>query len=450
MKTSEDTEPEAARPDEEREPVEGGAEVRMGAGHVQAAWTGPRPFIPRAQAAAALQEELGRALSPSGGRVVFVTGGAGCGKSGLMARFEREARRRHWRMRSAYVDAGSEQRGRVWQTAPVRLTVEHRVGRSLKRSGGQWLGLLPVVGDVIEAVTETIATLRRGPRDERRERWEKTAERLRLQGVRALLELGPRDPRLLVLDDLDRGTAEDLAGASFLIGRIAETRTLLVIVHSEGDAMGDVAIDGLIRQAERAGVGRTIRLPYVDHRDTAELLARATRGRPSPRWTEWFMGRTGGNLREIWSLLVELERVGFILRRRRSWEWRRFPPDGSGLPAAHEVERRIELPEADLDFLSTAAAQGQRFLATVMARDAGVDELEIEDRLAGYVRSGVLVFEGEESSGGELSSVYRFRQAGVDAWLRARPGSGGEERSDAASHASSDRGPRDGGAARTR
>lgn len=382
-------------------------------------WSGRRPFVGRRDLLQILREEL-TAVAASTGRVVFISGDPGCGKTTLAQTLVRTAARRHWRLRTAYVNAGGVEHGSVWRSVPVRLTVEHRVGRTLRRTATEWLGLVPIVGDLVEAVARTVEAARRGPADRRRERWERVAEQARLKGPRALLELGARDRRLLVLDDLDRGTPEDLAGTAFLIGRIRDTRTLLVITHGDAGPRATGPMEELARQAERETVTSRLRIHPFASQELRAALEKATRSRVHASWLEWIAAQSGANPRSLWAIMGRLARAGFVIRRGRRWEWRLFPPGGKGLPTLVDEERPLDLPEAQITLLRLAVEQGETFDSVTLARASGMDELDLEDRLATLVRVGVLEHTGESMTGSEITSIYHFRHAGTVRWLRAK------------------------------
>lgn len=350
-------------------------------------------------------------MRSSTGRVVFVAGPEGIGKTALVRRFARLARRRHWLLSTAFADAAA--RGPDGNVAPLwsplvrRVTMQNRVLRSLAASAVEWLDVIPVVGRVLHALVETVlAVVRhfvpRGPVVE---------VRSAPATVDALLEWGADRPRLIVVENLDRGGEEALGGAAELIRRLDQTRTLLVLTVRTRRRELDGAPAELLREAERNGLPTRLMLAPLAHADVTTVVERATGSRVPSVWLEWLEGESGGNPAHLWAALDLARSRGALVRRRRRWTWMAPAPElDMRLPReTHVAFPDAELPPADRRLLSLAAQAGMEFRSAALAEHTGRPELDVEDDLSRLARKGWIEFVREEEAGSDLTNVYRFR-----------------------------------------
>jgi AAA ATPase domain len=377
-------------------------------------WSGPRPLVGVGSVLDQLQAEL--AATADGGRAVLLTGPPGAGKTRVVGELEARARRGQLlALRMVHIDGrGYGIRGRAWSQVALRLTTEHKVARSLLRSAGEWMDMVPVVGKVLHALTETVTAFRRRGGGVGSERVARALERAEAGAVPSLLQHGRTQRRLVVLDDLDHLAARDLADTATLIRRIADTRMLLVATFTSRRAGAGRDVEELALEAERLGRTRRLALPALGVEDVREAIRAATRQELPEPLVRWLTEAAGGTPAGLWNAMGGLEAAGALERHGRGWHWAGdLPPDSAASLAAAEAAADAagplpELAPADRSLLAAAALQGPVFDATLLARMVRQPELDVEDRLARLARGGMIRFVEETTTGDDISSRYAF------------------------------------------
>lgn len=375
---------------------------------MSSSWSGARPFVGRREVRAALAREVDAVIQGSG-RAVFLLGPGGIGQTACIEVFQEEAFRRRAVLKAEYVDCAHSGTG-TWAELAEIFTRFHRLRRSARKVAVDWLESIPIVGKILQAVVRTAVALRTG-------RVETTlsqsgylpSSQTAVAAVRLLLEYEPREPRLVIMDSLDRGDSEDLAGAAALIRRLPETRTLFLAAVRIEDGRPAGPIADLILEAERLGCGTRLELPPLSMADIGEAVSKATGGIVPLEWLAWLASQTGGNPASLWSLLGSLEENARLQRSGRRWVWTGAPPERLEVTAAAAASDGWDLPEADRCLLSLAAQEGRAFHSIVLAEIAGMSELDIEDRLARFCRMGLLEYLGAPALGHQVTSRYLFR-----------------------------------------
>ncbi len=386
-------------------------------------WKGRRPFVGRADALRFLDRSLEVTLL-GGGRVAFIYGPPGSGRTRTLREFGKRAPRRFRGVRCGYGDAADAGRP-AWKQLAEAFTGVRRVLNAFRDTAAPWLGLLPLVGGVIEAIIDTWEKLRpKRVGDAARTRLGTGSS---VDQVRTLLQHGVANPRVILLDNLDAADADELAGAFAMAQRLEGTRTLVVIAASERAARSAGPVRDLELEVERLGVASSFHLSPLDRQELASAAETALR-RPMPAaWADWWAAHMDGTPSTLWSVMARLEASGAI---SRSWftrrRWAEEPPDGlapqvskTGPEAASDLAAAADEPDAVL--LSHAATLGERFRSTELARATGIDELALDDRLAGLVRRGRIELVETAEEDGEFFDVYDFLPPGAAAWrLRDR------------------------------
>jgi len=417
------------------------------------------PFVARERELAKLDAFLAGAVAGHG-RVAFVTGEAGSGKTALLDEFARRATAVHGALVvahgscNAYAGAGDPY-------LPFREILQTLAGDGEGlRAGGVLLpdqarrlwALLPSTAqaledhgpDLIDTFVPGTALLRRveafAPRlllrdgrlaeSLRRERTLVPQADLFAQFTAVLAALARTNPLLLLLDDLqwaDGGTAallfhlgRRLAGSRILVagahrplaavdlpriqgpGGSQERHPLAAVIQEFGRQWGDVQVD--LDQAEGRG--------FVD-----AILDREPNCLDEP-FRETLYRHTGGQALFTVELLRDMQGRGDLVRDGAG-RWRAATTlDWNRLPARVEAviaERVGQIGPEGRALLAVASVEGEAFTAEVVAQVQGLPAAEIVRQLSGALSQphrlvmarGVERLEPE----GQRLSRYRFRHA---------------------------------------
>jgi hypothetical protein len=295
-----------------------------------------------------LHEALQGVLEGSG-RMVLVHGPQGSERGELVWRLATEARKRHRRLAVAMGDAADPEHP-AWRQIAFQLTAARRAGRALLRKLPEWLSILPLIGPVLGAGIETVRTVRRGPA--RAARGKALGTGSSLDQVRILIDESPRQPRLIVLQNLEASDAQELAGAFGLVQRLADTRTLFICTSVSSAGRPPAQVMDILREAERLGRGSAIEVAV---------------------------------------------------------------PDPGGAAARHpgrmSREETAAYSESEVQLLRSAGELGPVFDTAELQIRLELEELVLQDRLARLQRRGVIVYVETVARGADLTDRYRFRDA---------------------------------------
>jgi hypothetical protein len=379
-------------------------------------WFGRRPFVGRSADLARLHAELNAAMGGDG-RVLFLLGEPGTGKTTLIRAFSARVRDEHWLVKVGYGDASDPDHD-AWIQLARHFTMQRRAGKALLRTLPDWIEAIPVVGRIVRAILETAYTLS-GRRRGSPVAHPRTGSPV--EAVRLMLEHGPETPRLIILDNMEVADAAELSGAFALIRDVTGTHTLLLIAAQTrgGDLRRELA--DLLRESERLGVAETHRLAALSAEQIAEALEQSRGGETPPAWRDWFAEASPMAPGELWDRMGRLVASGAVRRDRRwwwtglRWTWQTEPP----APQRRVVELPTVTPEEHA-LLAAAASLGEEVRVSDLVRVLGTPELEMADELDRLARRGILEFLETRETGDDLTDVYRFPAEGHrEAWRSA-------------------------------
>jgi len=425
----------------------------------------PLSFVGREQELAKLNAFLDLALAGQG-RVVFVTGEPGSGKTALLTEFGRRAIGAHGVLTvacgscNAHAGAGDPYLPfcEILQTLAGDVEGRRASGTLPPEQARRLWAMLPATAqaladhgpDLLDTFVPGVALLQRvdafaSHSSAWRTRLEEAALRGRAHHVVPAALAQPRDlfaqftavlavlarqhPLLLLLDDLhwaDGGTAALL----FHLGRrLAGSRILLVGAYrpSSLDARRlsgerhplELVINELGREQGDIGVD----LDQADGRQFVDAFLDAEPNHLGPAFRRALYQHTDGNPLFTVELVRSFQRSGALVRDNASrWtegpalDWNRWPPQVETIIAGHVAE----LPPGDRDLLTAASVQGETFIAEVVARVLQAEEDAVIRRLSGPLSKQHCLVSATQLEQLEASS------------LGAGPGPEGQQRRDTA------------------
>ncbi len=420
----------------------------------------PRAFVGRQREITQLKTHLTAALNGNG-RIIFIVGEAGCGKTTLMAEFARDALKMYPHLIvaggncEAYAGAENpylpfrdvlslltcdvdtlgrtplltqDQMRRLWAMLPY-------VAQSLIDHGPDLLDVFisparlhrrvmehPLATDSCRAKLAALAA-------QHSRSGEAPQRKLFEQYIQTLRSLANRQPLLLLLDDLqwiDRASADLLL---YLVRRLAGCPILLLCTFRPSEvsvpAPTSSSTEGATEAHALAPLLHELRRRYGD----IEIdLGQATRGMDrafvdalldsepnqlSERFRAALFQRTQGHPLFTVELLRDMQDRGALIHNEQGQWIESDVIDWDALPARVEavISRRIErLPTLMQNALKIASVEGDTFTAECIAHILGVDGWEMVQQLSSIAgrQHRLVTSQGNQRLGSQLLSRYRF------------------------------------------
>lgn len=417
-------------------------------------------FVGRQREMSQLKAHLIGALNGNG-RIVFIAGEAGCGKTTLMAEFARDALKTYPNLIvasgncEAYAGAGNpylpfrdllasltcdvetpgraplltqDQMRRLWSLLPhvAEALIDHapdlldsfispaRLHRRIMDH--------PLVGDSCRAQLEALAQQQSSAR-------EAPQRKLLEQYIQIVRSLANRQPLLLLLDDLQwiDGASADLL--LYMVRRLAGCPILLLgtfrpsevavpadAISPVGDEAKAHALTPLLHELRRRYGDMEIDLgqstPGGDRAFVDALLDSEPNQLPENFRAELHL-RTQGHPLFTVELLRDMRDRGALIQDDQGRWIESGVLDWGALPTRVEavIRRRIErLPALLQEGLKIAAVEGETFTAECIAHILGVDSWEMVRQLSSIVgrQHRLVSSQGNQRLGSQLLSRYRF------------------------------------------
>lgn len=369
------------------------------------------------------------------GRVVFITGEAGAGKSTLIEQVQAETRERVPDLLVLHA-ACSEQYGAAEPYQPFveafhdLMTADAEEGSrwdQFRKLAGElaptWISAIPLAGGVIAATVSTAVELRR--LGSGATATAASEEALFFQYTELLFAAAAERPILLLLDDLHWADGATVSLLAHIGRRVGSERIVIIGTYRPADV--DVTKHP-IREArlelERYAVAEELPLPPLDRDALRGLATRVLGGPPSRDLLEWSEARAGANPLFFQELLRWSADQGIAAARDGEW-WLERVPDAIEVPRSAEaaIERRLQRLDPDTyRMLEYASVQGDEFEVTMLARLLDVDELKLEEDIEAIARTHRLVqfVETRDLPDGDFTSLFRFAHSLIQDVLSAQ------------------------------
>ena len=371
-------------------------------------------FVGRDAELAKLQEVLKQAIEGSG-RVVFITGEPGIGKTSLSDEFLRRARTQ-WR--SLMISRGRciEQYGTGEAYLPFLDALgtlldgpsRERLGSIMRTHAPTWCTQLPAAfsstGTVDHVQQDTIGA---------------TKERMIRELGDALGLFSHTQPVVLLLEDLHWADPSSIDLLRHLCNRISTQRVLLVGTFRPEDVeRNNHPLKSYKAEMQMHKLCEEIALDSLSREHILDYLNITFNPNDFPAtFAEHLHEKTEGHPLFTANLLQYLSERGDIAKTNEHWSLKRRLSDIE-LEVPESVRSMISkkidnLTEEDRRTLEYASVEGAEFLSTIVAELLGVDEVDVEERMARLEKTHRLVVtRGEEElPDGSLATRYRFAHA---------------------------------------
>ncbi len=435
------------------------------------AGAGPTTFVAREQELARLDGFLQAAVGGQG-QAVFITGGAGRGKTAMLDEFARRAMTAHpdllvaWGNCNAYSGMGDPYLPFREVMAMLTGDIEARwAAGAISREHARrlWMAMPAAVDALLDRGPDAIGVLVRGTPLLGRARiaapggapWRWRLEgagegqQARAEGLEqghlyqqitdVLRYLAEEHPLLIVLDDLQWVDTASV-GLLFHLGRrLQGTRILIAAAYRPDElTLGRVGLgygaperhplEKALAEFKRTLGDVWLNLAGVEEQEGrlfVQALLDTEPHRLSQGFAEAVFRQTGGHPLFTVELLQAMQERGDLVRdgtgrwvEAASLDWQTLPARVEGV-----IEERVGRLSPELqELLTLAAAQGERFVAQVVARLAGSEERQIIGRLSQDLgqRHRLVAEEGIETLNGQRLFRYRFRHALFQQYLCSR------------------------------
>jgi serine/threonine protein kinase/tetratricopeptide (TPR) repeat protein len=370
-------------------------------------------FVGRENEVNKLDGFLRQALEGSG-RVVFITGEPGIGKTSLADEFMRRARQQH---PGLVFSRGScvEQYGTGEAYLPFLDAVgalltpgRERIAAVLRTYAPTWCLQLPSAfassGSLENLQRETIGA---------------TKERMLREMGDALGAMAANDPLLLLLEDLHWADPSSIDLLRHLSQRITGQRLLLIGTFRPEDVeRTGHPLKNYMLEMQAHNLCEEVALGMLSRDHIAEYLRANFAPNDFPtELTSLIQQKTEGHPLFAINLVQFLAERGDIAKTNEHWTLMR-PLSEMELEVPETVRSMIRkkvdsLGEDDKRALQYASIEGEEFLSTVVAKLLGVDEVELEERLANLEKvHRLVVTQGEEElPDRSVATRYRFAHA---------------------------------------
>ena len=377
-------------------------------------------FVGRERELAWLEQRLERAVAGNG-RVVFITGEPGAGKSSLISRFMVNANLRLPDVQLIGADC-SEQFGAAEPYEPFVEAFRDLMSREQKPGSRwsnlrdlaaevapAWIEVIPVAGAIISASVTTAMELKKGGTATAAP----SEEALLFQYTELFFAAAAKHPVVLFIDDLHWADSASVTLLAHLARRIKDKPILIIGTFRPADV--DVTRHP-IRQAklelERYGVAEELPLPPLDQSALAALIEEQLQAPGTPELLEWLTRNAGENplfFSELLRWLVEQE---YARLQHDEWALVRVP-ESIEVPRTAEsaIERRLSRLDPEVyKVVEYASVAGNEFDSTSLATLLGMDELALEEAMEPVVSGHRLarLVDTRDLPNGDLASIYQF------------------------------------------
>ncbi len=389
-------------------------------------------FVGRESELETLEAHLKETLEGRG-RVVFLVGEAGIGKSTLVQQFFKRTATRYPQVRCAMAECdrpiGDVDVGALSAYAPFKALIGELVGQEQERGehwamtylrevGPSWLGIIPGVGDLVAALGDTAAFVWERRKDSDRidgGNGQMTQEQIFQQAVNTFKNIAAKhNPLVLFVDDWHWADDSSTNLLFHLARQLTDSRILFLAAYRPHDVQTSREGRGhpivqVHNELNRYSISYDLPMVFLNRQEVdAYLQAEFPRARFAPEVLDWLWDVSDGSplfLTEYVRLLREDGVLTADGQLRGQMTEIRVPQGAHGV-----IEERLRRLSDELRrVLAYASAEGQNFTTLVLARLLQSDRLSLLEKLQVVEKAHDLIANiGTDTVRGEKTTRYAF------------------------------------------
>ncbi|GAK58966.1 hypothetical protein B2_20216 [Candidatus Vecturithrix granuli] len=400
-------------------------------------------FIGREQDLTALHGYLQDALHGKG-KVVFIIGEAGIGKTRLIEEFKAQHLDAHnaamQSQKTSKVEVSPDIRfaeakcnelaGKGEPYAPFFeiiaqfVTDDKAFGSSklaeiVREVGSDWFELVPVIGKALSLISKTFFKWRKTDDVQQLADRQVQKDKLVQEFSHILKRMSDEHPLVLFLDDLHWADDSSISLLFHVARHLQEQRILILGTYRPTDieaARGDKAhpLKDVVYELHRYDLCATVKLGYLTQAQVQDFLdAYLGRHELDAAFATYLHDLTEGNPLFVTEYVKLLQEIGKLAQTDGAWRLQGNITDHDmPIPTSVEkvIEKRVERLKEELQkTLKYASVNGEQFNTLVLAKLLNWDELELLEKLEALSRVHQLVKEIELAPGQTpRGAVYQF------------------------------------------
>jgi len=354
------------------------------------------PLLGRAEELDELRSHVNSALQGEG-RLVFITGEAGIGKTRLATET-----RSHARLRGAEALEGRcDRRGggmpyRPWvemMKAYLNRAAAPRMTTVMANYGSELARLVPEIGEK-QAAAPSVA---QGPPQHEKSQL--------FDGLSAFfIRIAREVPLVMLLDDIQWVDDSSFEFLHHLAREVADKPILLLAAYRDSELMDRPSLTSILLEMNRERLFTTIALKRLGQPEVAEMIVQ-TFGAGLAELTDQVFEKTEGNPFFVEEVLRSLAEQGAVRLGARGWESAQVEDLALPLSVKALVEERLSRLEREdcKQLLTTASTIGSEFSFALLQNLMGWDEDSLIDALDGCIQQRLLV-----ERRGAAQEIYGF------------------------------------------
>lgn len=384
-------------------------------------------FVGREAQLEQLNNHWREALQKKQGKVIFLVGEAGIGKTSLVEQFSRRVLKNYSGVQYAYAQC-DQVAGDISPYAPFVQILNSLTEQAAKR-GDNWfveymrevgpdvLGMVPIAGSLLTAAAKSVDFVwqrRKHDRAAAADRGQFGQQELFQQFTDTFRNLAAnKNPLLLCIDDWHWADTSSTNLLFHLARQLSDVPLLLLATYRPHDAEARAhPILHIRTEMERYSLCASLELDFLSRIEVESYLTqRFPTVHFTPQFVEWLLQTTSGNALFITEYLNLMINEG------------RLSPDGQLTgeltdlhpPASVEAVIRTRLSYLDRearDMLAYGSVEGQQFTTLVLSRLLDIKPLSLLRKLRAIEETHHLIASlGQQSVYEQQTTVYRFVHA---------------------------------------